>query len=315
MAGFDLVGALEKDPLAAKTYKINHPEVTVIEKDIRDTNPDEFETLIDAPSIDLVAGCPPCQEFSRIKTKNGKRNSDSPEKYLINLFGEYVSHFKPKAVMLENVTGLANEECFKDFCNMLEDNGFFVNWEIFNAADFDVPQNRKRLILIACKLGPICFASKSKNQRTVRDAIGSLEGVTTSKDPLHNYKESRSERIKKMISLIPKNGGSRRDLPPEYHLDCHKNLIGFTDVYGRMAWDKCSPTITGGCINPSRGRFLHPIRNRAITLREASLLQGFPKNYHFCLDKGVYAAAQMIGNSFPPLLVKKHAAKLKKALD
>ena len=86
----------------------------------------------------------------------------------------------------------------------------------------------------------------------------------------------------------------------EAQLECHKHCNGFKDVYGRMAWDKVAPTITGSFINPSKGRFLHPSQNRAITLREGALLQGFPLSYSFCLDNGRYATAKMIGNAFPP---------------
>ena len=114
--------------------------------------------------------------------------------------------------------------------------------------------------------------------------------------------------------MIPHNGGSRKDLPEEYWLNCHKKCNGFKDVYGRMAWDDLAPTITGGCFNPSKGRYLHPEENRAITMREAALLQGFPRDYNFPIVTNKSALAMMIGNALPPPFVKAHAISIKDAL-
>jgi DNA (cytosine-5)-methyltransferase 1 len=144
-------------------------------------------------------------------------------------------------------------------------------------------------------------------KRSVRDAIGHLPRPGSSGDPLHDVSEKRSEKVKRLIASIPKNGGSRRDLGRKRQLRCHTDCDGFNDVYGRMAWDEVAPTITGGCVNPSKGRFLHPTQNRSITLREAALLQGFPADYYFSLERGKFAAAQMIGNAFPPPFVRPHA--------
>ena len=94
-------------------------------------------------------------------------------------------------------------------------------------------------------------------------------------------------------------------------LECHRKTGGFKDVYGRMAWDKPAPTITGGCTNPSKGRFLHPEENRAITLREAALLQTFPPNYKFSLGSGREGVATMIGNALPPRFIEFHAKTIK----
>ena len=119
-----------------------------------------------------------------------------------------------------------------------------------------------------------------------------------------------------MISLVPKNGGSRADLPKEYWLPCHiRSPDSYRDVYGRMSWDKVAPTITGGCTNPSKGRFLHPEQDRAITLREAAALQTFPAGYFFSLEKGRDFAALMIGNALPPSFIHAHAMKIKEHIE
>jgi DNA (cytosine-5)-methyltransferase 1 len=126
--------------------------------------------------------------------------------------------------------------------------------------------------------------------------------------------ERRSAEVRELIALIPKNGGSRSDLGDEYQLECHRRSDGFKDVYGRMAWDDVSPTITSGCHNPSKGRFLHPSYNRTITLREAAVLQGFPRDYRFNVQHGKESIALMIGNALPPPFIAAHAGSLKQGL-
>jgi DNA (cytosine-5)-methyltransferase 1 len=158
------------------------------------------------------------------------------------------------------------------------------------------------------------IAQKSEKRLTVRDAIGEVEAPSKSKDKLHALGERRSDAVKKLISLIPKDGGSRSDLGESHQLECHKRTDGFFDVYGRMAWDEVSPTITSGCHNPSKGRFLHPSRNRTITLREAAMLQGFPKDYKFEVSHGKEAIALMIGNALPPPFIAAHGGALKAGL-
>ena len=135
-------------------------------------------------------------------------------------------------------------------------------------------------------------------------------------DVLHDLPEVRSPQVKELIKLIPKNGGSRKELPKKYWLPCHVRYPdGYRDVYGRMAWNDVAPTITGGCVNPSKGRFLHPAQNRAITLREAALLQTFPPGYKFSLEKGKDSVALMIGNALPPEFIRRHAVMIRKHLQ
>ena len=144
----------------------------------------------------------------------------------------------------------------------------------------------------------------------MREAIGWLPEPSESDDPLHNHGESRSEEVRRRIEAIPPEGGLRQ-LGVEHQLACHVRTRGFYDIYGRMAWDAPAPTITGGCINPSKGRFLHPEQPRAITLREAALLQSFPGRYQFPLDRGKYRAADLIGNALPPTFVRHHARQIR----
>ncbi|KRK59040.1 DNA cytosine methyltransferase [Lentilactobacillus hilgardii] len=182
----------------------------------------------------------------------------------------------------------------------------FKDLKIINVKNFGVPQNRKRLVLLGSKKQQPNFPDfTTKNIKTVRDCIGNLTPPKKSTDILQKIHSNHTEYIEKIISMIPKNGGSRKDLPESYWLKCHKHKnVGFSDVYGRMKWDTPSPTITGGCLSPSKGRFLHPEQNRSISVREASLLQSFPKNYYFNEKYPKSLLAQMIGNAIPPLVAK-----------
>jgi DNA (cytosine-5)-methyltransferase 1 len=195
--------------------------------------------------------------------------------------------------------------------------GLGYNWEyqVLDAADYGVPQHRRRMILLATLRGPAVFARKSQSSQTVRSSIAHLDRPGQSGDPLHDHPARRSTDVQLLIKRIPRNGGSRLALSKREQLACHRKTDGFRDIYGRMGWDEPAPTITGGCINPSKGRFLHPTQNRAITLREAALLQGFPRRYFFSLKKGTYPAAQMIGNAFPPVFATRHAFYLAQQLS
>ncbi len=315
-AGFNVVGAVEVDELACSTYKLNHPRVKIWETDItRLTGAAMMKALKLKPGdLDLLAACPPCQGFSTMRTKNGtRRNRDSRNDLIYDVL-RLIRTTQPKSVMLENVPGLAANRRFAVFTERLEALGYHIRWDVLNTVDYGVPQRRRRLVLLASKLREPKFAPRAPRKRTVRQTIGALTPPERSRDTLHNYTIQRSSKVSKLIKKIPQNGGSRMALGKKNQLVCHRRIRGFWDVYGRMAWDKPSPTITGGCINPSKGRFLHPTDDRAITLREAALLQTFPKAYKFLLDKGRYPAALLIGNALPPEFIRRHAMALMKTL-
>jgi DNA (cytosine-5)-methyltransferase 1 len=315
-ASFRVIAAIEIDQLATTTYTRNHPGVRVWNKDIRKIKAREMMRSlgIRPGELDLLAGCPPCQGFSSIRTRNQKTTTDKRNR-LIFEFLRFVRAFRPKTIMMENVPGLAGYYRFKEFTDKLRAQGYAVESKILNAADYGVPQRRRRLILLGSLSGKIDFAIPEINRRTVRDAIGSMPPAGKSGDPLHDWKEIRSEKILKRIMKIPKNGGSRSALGKRGQLKCHIECGGFRDVYGRMGWKNVAPTITSGCTNPSKGRFLHPVKNRAITLREAALLQGFPRSYFFPSDKGKQSVAAMIGNALPPEFIKRHAQRIQRRLS
>lgn len=319
-AGFRVIGAVEIDSLAVETYKANHKRVYVWEKDICKLPVAEVSRKLNLRrgELDLLAGCPPCQGFSTMRTLNGKHKIHDPRNDLLLQFMRFVRLLRPKAIMMENVPGLAKDRRLKQALIDLDRMGYECSTAILNAANYAVPQRRHRFILLAGRRSElpdkISFARNARCKRNVRRAFSQL-GKRAKKDPLHNYEEKRSEKVKSLIRLIPPDGGSRFALGKRAQLKCHKKFDGFKDVYGRMSWDDVAPTITTGCFNPSKGRFLHPTKHRAVTLREAALLQSFPKSYFFSLERGRILAAEMIGNALPPEFIKRHAVKIIEALE
>lgn len=318
-AGFQVVGAVEIEPVARETYQLNHPEVNFFWEDIKKVSGEDILNALGIAKgeLDLLAGCPPCQGFSMMRTRNTRSSVKDARNDLIFDYLRLVRDLSPRAVMLENVPGLMKDRRMKWVLKCLKAWGYYAEPDaarILDAADFGVPQRRKRLILMTSKTGAIKFPEKVTKPISVIKAIGSVKRPGKGDDPLHDYEEKRTPRIKSLIEHVPKNGGSRTDLPQEFWLTCHKTFGGFSDVYGRMAWKDVSPTITSGCLNPSKGRFLHPEQNRAITLREAALLQGFPSSYRFSLARGREFGAVMVGNALPPAFVKTHAACIRQNL-
>ncbi len=313
-AGFDVIGAIEFHPVYAESYHMNHPEVNLKISDISKVDPVIYmeELGLDTGELDLLAGCPPCQGYSTIGTRNrGKKND--PRNRLVYQVLRFALAFKPKTIMMENVPALVNDIKLTRLIAELKKAGYKIDVKVLNMSNYNVPQARRRMIMLASRLGEIEVVEQKLSTDkivTVRKAISFLPPVGQSGDKLHDIVEKHKPNTKKIISLIPKNGGSRTDLPDKYILECHKRTTGFRDVYGRMQWDKPSPTITGGCSQPSKGRFLHPEENRCITLREAALLQTFPRDYKFSFRAGKQGVATMIGNALPPTFIQFHATKL-----
>ena len=311
-AGFRVIAAIELNPLAVESYELNLPETTVWERDIRQVSTDEVAdtAAVNRGELSILAACPPCQGFSSIRTLNGSRRIDDHRNGLLSEVTRFVRDLKPLTIMMENVPGLTLEASFDEFLKELGTHGYEYRSEVVDASDYGVPQRRRRLLVLASRLGFPPLGESVPTPSTVRDALGDLPMPGNSGDPLHDIAERRSPRIASMIRRIPHDGGSRSALGAAGQLACHTRTSGFRDIYGRMAWDKVAPTLTGGCVNPSKGRFLHPEQDRAITLREAAILQSFPPTCQVSLRRGKYAAADLIGNALPPEFVKRHASAL-----
>lgn len=313
-AGFNVIGAIESVPTYAESYQMNHPRVNLKVSDITKVDPIKYmeELGLMNGELDLLAGCPPCQGYSTIGTRNRGQRNDPRNELIYEVF-RFATALQPKTIMMENVPALNKDVRLKRLIEELKNIGYHVDHKVLKMSNYGVPQGRRRMIMLASRLDNIEVVKQEVDEDkvvTVRDAISLLPIAGLSNDPLHDALSNPTEKVKRLITMIPKDGGSRTDLSEEYQLECHKRTNGFKDVYGRMAWDKPAPTITGGCNNPSKGRFLHPEEDRVITLREAALLQTFPVNYKFSFRSGKTGVATMIGNALPPAFIEFHARNI-----
>jgi DNA (cytosine-5)-methyltransferase 1 len=317
-ADFKTKIAFEIDELASKAYRLNHPDTTVITKDIRKVSVAEIKRKLNGKKIHLLAGCPPCQGFSSIRRLNRMQPVEDERNSLIMEYVRLVKALKPYTIMMENVPGLVHYDLFKEAKRILETElKYHIDYKVVNVKDYGVPQSRRRLVLVGSRLGEIKVAEPTYEKKTIRQVIGKLPLPEESKDLAHKIFPTHTPEVQQRIEITPKNGGSRKDLPKKYLLKCHEGEnIGFNDVYGRLRWDDYSTTITGGCLNPSKGRFLHPEQNRCISAREAAMLQSFPSNYKFPIDIPRGNLALMIGNALPPIFsyiqsenIKQHIIK------
>lgn len=272
----------------------------------------------------LLAGCAPCQPFStysRSTSTSGKGRHVDWE--LLESFSRIVGEVDPELVTIENVPPLAQQKIFTDFVLRLSQD-YWVDWRILDCSKIGLPQTRKRLILLASKLGPIEIPEFDYPVSSVRSAIGNLPSISAggqdAQDHLHKASKLSSINLKRIKSSVP--GGTWRDWPKALRSECHKKESGATypAVYGRMEWDLPSPTITTQCFGYGNGRFGHPDQDRAISLREAAMLQGFPQKYLF-VPKGSSASfakiGKLIGNAVPVNLghvignvLKKHISQI-----
>lgn len=204
-AGFDVIAAIDIDPLCAATYRENHPSAKTYNEDIRSIDVDQFarELGLRKYELDLLAGCPPCQGYSTLRTLNGALEIDDPRNDLLLEFFRFVEAIRPRAVMLENVPGLGRDKRFADFCDRMQRLGYVGEWRILDAADYGVPQRRRRLIYLAGRGFAIPFADPIGRRKTVRQAIGRLPKAGASGDPIHDVSEKRSRRVLEIISMIP----------------------------------------------------------------------------------------------------------------
>ena len=315
-ADFKTEIAFEIDAIASKAYGLNHPDTIVITKDIRKVSIAEIKRKLKGKTIHLLAGCPPCQGFSSIRRLNRTTPVADDRNNLIMEYVRLVRALKPYTIMMENVPGLVEYDLFKKAIKILtEELNYKIDFKVVNVKNYGVPQSRRRLVLVGSRLGEIKVAEPLNEKQTVRQTIEHLPLPENSKDPIHKIFPIHKPHVQKRIALTPKNGGSRKDLPKKYLLKCHEaDNVGFNDVYGRLRWDDYSTTITGGCLNPSKGRFLHPEQNRNISAREAAMLQSFPADYKFPLDIPKTNLALLIGNALPPKFSYYQSDNIKKHL-
>lgn len=305
--GFKVVAGIDLDSACQYAFEKNNKS-SFLNWDVQGLTGRMINDLFLPEGPRILIGCAPCQPFSSYAQRK-----ENDQWRLLHEFGRIIREATPDIVSMENVARLSSfkgGKVFDEFQNTLTSLGYNVSWSIEDCTKYGVPQLRRRLVLLASKLGPIhLLTPKSKTIRTVRDAIGHLPklkaGQQSKTDLLHIASGLSEQNLKRIRAAKP--GGSWRDWNKSLVAECHKRETGkgYSSVYGRMTWDEPSPTITTQCFGFGNGRFGHPDQDRAISLREAAILQSFPENYQF-IEPGrkveISPLGRAIGNAVPVAL-------------
>ena len=317
-AGINVLAGIDYEPKCKETYEHNIKGAKFIHADVFNLNEKELEKELDLKRNDdelILIGCSPCQFWSIINTD---RSKSTKSKNLLVEFSRFVEYFKPGYVVVENVPGVLRKKAesgLEVFIHWLENKKYKVHFEIHDVSDYGVPQSRKRFPFIANRVtdNEILPIKRKGNKLTVKDVLGEHNGFYKIKDGnkdetafMHTVR-SLSDVNKERLKFIKKDGGNRFGFADKDHLQL-KCFIGrddsFRDTYGRLWWDRPSPTITTKFHSISNGRFIHPSEDRAISLREGAVLQSFPKTYKF-FGTSIDAIARLIGNAVPPEYAKR----------
>ncbi|MCD6297473.1 MAG: DNA cytosine methyltransferase [Deltaproteobacteria bacterium] len=323
-AGIKHAFAIDSCPDAINTFQNNFPGASVITEPIETI---DHRTIEDYYSVEaevkLFCGCAPCQPFTKQKTNTKKKISEDNRRDLLPYFSAIVHDSMPELVFIENVPGLQkvsvkDEGPFSSFIDQLEQAGYFFDYGIIAAQDYGAPQVRRRLVLVASRLGTISLPAAThgpgcaKAYVTVRDAIADLPPIEhgTEHPDKRRYPNHRAAQLSSLnLERIRHTGvNGRRDWPESLLPECYtkttdgKRYNGHSDCYTRLAWDEPAPGLTTRCISYSNGKFGHPEQDRAITVREAARLQGFPDTFVF--TGSLNAMARQIGNAVPVQVAK-----------
>lgn len=309
-AGVDVVAGIDVDSSCKFPFEANVNGARFIERDVCNVTAEQLSDLWPEGATRLLAGCAPCQPFSSYR--KGVSPSNDHRWELLREFGRLVAETRPEFVTTENVPRIESKAVFADFVAMLQDIGYSVDSDVRSCTDYGLAQNRRRLVLVASRLGTAAVPAGDRSGRppqTVRQAIGDLPAIEAGgaheADPVHRSRGLSALNRKRMAASKP--GGTWRDWDVELRAPCHHRVSGaaFKNVYARMSWDEPSPTITTYFHNFGAGRFGHPEQHRTISLREAAILQGFPSDYRF-VPSGeaapVTSLGRHIGNAVPPPL-------------
>jgi len=327
LEGLDVVAGVDNDESCRFAFERNNPS-KFLYKDIAEFSARELKQLYADAPVKVLVGCAPCQPFSTMnRTKHEPKNKKKWQP--LYHFMDLIKKTKPDVVSMENVPELANTKkypVFAEFLRVLKAQKYKVSYRVVDVSKYGVPQKRRRLVLLASKLGDISLIPEThdeKNAVTVKKAIGHLpsikDGQKHSADPLH-WSSKLSETNRKRIVATPKNGGSAKSWSKDLIPDCYTRDSGkgyMSTVYGRMRWSDPSPTITTHCTTLGGGRYGHPTQNRAISLREAALLQSFPEYYEFEEPENIsmVKTARHIGNAVPVQLGRVIGLSIKKHIN
>jgi DNA (cytosine-5)-methyltransferase 1 len=276
--GIEVVAGVDIDPICRFPFEANNSAV-FIEKDVAKLTTQELTQLYKQADLSLLAGCAPCQPFSSY-SRSGRNRDYEAQWPLVSVFGKLVRRTKPDLVTMENVPQLLDHPVFEEFLACLR--GYKIWWSVVECSTLGIPQTRKRLVLLASRLGDkgLSIEPSGSPAATVRSAIQGLTplkaGESDPADILHTAPTLSTINLQRIRASKP--GGTWRDWPAKLQAPCHRRASGATypSVYGRMEWDRAGPTITTQSFGYGNGRFGHPEQDRAITLREAAILQTFP---------------------------------------
>jgi DNA (cytosine-5)-methyltransferase 1 len=349
MSGFDIVGGIDNEECFLKTFKNAHPNAIAIKEDLSKNKVKEIleKYGINTEEIDVIIGGPPCQGFSTV----GNRMIDDPRNKLVKIFAMAIKELRPPIFLMENVPGLASMKnkigqfVVDELLEMFEKIGYNTTYKLLTAADYGVPQFRKRLFFVGTRKDlnilfswpkPTHFPKSSLHSHicgkiyvTTWEAISDLPGIKAGETsncyiskPLSEYQEWARKGSKKLTNhACPKHtkqvleriknippGGNHSNLP-EYL----KLKGGYPNIYGRLTWDSPADTITGnfGCVS-APGRFIHPRDDRVLSVREGARLQSFPDKIEFF--GSLTQQYKQVGNAVPPLLAKAVAVEILNAL-
>ncbi len=307
--GIKVTHGIDIDANFKHAYEKNNLGCEFITSSITDISGSHLNKLFGSSKVRLLAGCAPCQPFSKYSST---RKSTDDKWSLLHEFERLVEEVKPELVTMENVPQLRTHKVFLSFVKKLKELDYYVSYKVIHCSEYGLAQTRRRLVLLASLTSHIKFIETTHSKGnfvTVQDKISHLPKIKAGekciKDPLH-YSAKLSEKNLARIKHS-KPGGTWRDWPKELIADCHSKKSGSTypSVYGRMCWNKPSPTITTQSYGYGNGRFGHPAQNRALSLREIAILQSFPDSYEFYDPKSPLSTrviATMIGNAVPVLL-------------
>lgn len=310
-AGVKVSAGYDIDEMCRFPYEYNNPGAKFHRQSVTSLSASKLSRHYPKGHARILVGCAPCQTFS--KYTQGLENDTDPKWTLLRDFGRLVRGLKPDIVSMENVAELQRYEIFHDFMSILDDEGFHYTKDpkkwVVQCQDYGVPQHRRRLVILASRFGPIELippTHRPSEHRTVADALRKLPPLRAGEewptDPLHRSSTLSIRNLRRIRTSKP--GGTWRDWPRELRAECHKEESGqhYSSVYGRMEWDKPSPTITTQFFGFGNGRFGHPEQDRGLSLREGAILQSFPKGYQFVEPMADYhfkKIGRLIGNAVP----------------
>ena len=310
-AGVHVSAGYDIDKICRHAYEHNNQGAKFHTVSVTELTGDALSKHYPAGSIKILVGCAPCQTFS--KYTQGLDNATDPKWTLLEEFARLIRELKPDIISMENVPELQKHRVYKKFLATLQTEKYHFSKDeskrVVYCPDYGLPQHRKRLVIVASKLGPIELLNPThlpEEYICVQDVLTNLPalkaGQVSAADPLHRSSSLSDLNLLRIRHSKP--GGTWRDWPKNLITDCHKKDTGKTypSVYGRMEWTSPSPTVTTQFYGYGNGRFGHPDQHRALSLREGAILQSFPRNYEFVKEGEEYcfkSIGRMIGNAVP----------------